>query len=75
MDLFKEFLLTKQIINKEKRDPAEEVEILRRYGQHPNIITLKDVSDFCVCACLLETQISLVLFAGILSLCGVIGIR
>jgi len=49
MDLLKEFLLTKQIINKEKRDPAEEVEILRRYGQHPNIITLKDVSDFCVC--------------------------
>ncbi|KAG1958537.1 ribosomal protein S6 kinase alpha-1 [Pimephales promelas] len=34
-----------KIINKEKRDPAEEVEILRRYGQHPNIITLKDVFD------------------------------
>uniref|UniRef100_A0A8C1ZVT2 non-specific serine/threonine protein kinase n=1 Tax=Cyprinus carpio TaxID=7962 RepID=A0A8C1ZVT2_CYPCA len=27
------------------RDPAEEVEILLRYGQHPNIITLKDVFD------------------------------
>uniref|UniRef100_A0AAR2IPH5 non-specific serine/threonine protein kinase n=1 Tax=Pygocentrus nattereri TaxID=42514 RepID=A0AAR2IPH5_PYGNA len=34
-----------KIINKEKRDPAEEVEILLRYGQHPNIITLKDVYD------------------------------
>lgn len=33
-----------QIINKAKRDPTEEVEILLRYGQHPNIITLKDVS-------------------------------
>lgn len=33
-----------QIINKSKRDPTEEVEILLRYGQHPNIITLKDVS-------------------------------
>uniref|UniRef100_A0A8D0B2P5 non-specific serine/threonine protein kinase n=1 Tax=Sander lucioperca TaxID=283035 RepID=A0A8D0B2P5_SANLU len=34
-----------QIINKAKRDPTEEVEILLRYGQHPNIITLKDVYD------------------------------
>lgn len=34
-----------KIINKEKRDPTEEVEILLRYGQHPNIITLKDVYD------------------------------
>ncbi|XP_041924475.1 ribosomal protein S6 kinase alpha-3 isoform X1 [Alosa sapidissima] len=34
-----------KIINKAKRDPAEEVEILLRYGQHPNIITLKDVYD------------------------------
>ncbi|XP_062844332.1 ribosomal protein S6 kinase alpha-1 [Trichomycterus rosablanca] len=34
-----------KIINKEKRDPGEEVEILLRYGQHPNIITLKDVYD------------------------------
>lgn len=33
-----------QIINKAKRDPTEEVEILLRYGQHPNVITLKDVS-------------------------------
>eukprot|EP00064_Thunnus_orientalis_P019404 superscaffoldBa00004845_g19522 len=31
-----------KIINKAKRDPTEEVEILLRYGQHPNIITLKD---------------------------------
>lgn len=35
----------KQIIDKSKRDPSEEIEILMRYGQHPNIITLKDVSD------------------------------
>lgn len=33
-----------QIIDKSKRDPSEEIEILLRYGQHPNIITLKDVS-------------------------------
>ncbi|MBN3321679.1 KS6A3 kinase, partial [Atractosteus spatula] len=33
------------IISKAKRDPTEEVEILLRYGQHPNIITLKDVYD------------------------------
>ncbi|XP_060703530.1 ribosomal protein S6 kinase alpha-1 isoform X1 [Hemiscyllium ocellatum] len=32
-----------KIIEKSKRDPSEEVEILLRYGQHPNIITLKDV--------------------------------
>ncbi|XP_034779574.1 ribosomal protein S6 kinase alpha-3 isoform X7 [Acipenser ruthenus] len=34
-----------KIINKSKRDPSEEIEILLRYGQHPNIITLKDVYD------------------------------
>uniref|UniRef100_A0A8C1M5W6 non-specific serine/threonine protein kinase n=1 Tax=Cyprinus carpio TaxID=7962 RepID=A0A8C1M5W6_CYPCA len=34
-----------KIISKDRRDPAEEVEILLRYGQHPNIITLKDVFD------------------------------
>ncbi|KAG8009705.1 Ribosomal protein S6 kinase 2 alpha, partial [Nibea albiflora] len=34
-----------KIITKAKRDPTEEVEILLRYGQHPNIITLKDVYD------------------------------
>lgn len=38
--------LTSQIIDKIKRDPSEEIEILMRYGQHPNIITLKDVSNF-----------------------------
>ncbi|XP_026953688.1 ribosomal protein S6 kinase alpha-6 isoform X4 [Sagmatias obliquidens] len=32
-----------KIIDKIKRDPSEEIEILMRYGQHPNIITLKDV--------------------------------
>ncbi|KAA0716925.1 Ribosomal protein S6 kinase alpha-3 [Triplophysa tibetana] len=34
-----------KIINKDRRDPTEEVEILLRYGQHPNIITLKDAYD------------------------------
>ncbi|XP_049991838.1 ribosomal protein S6 kinase alpha-2 [Alexandromys fortis] len=34
-----------KIIDKSKRDPSEEIEILLRYGQHPNIITLKDVYD------------------------------
>uniref|UniRef100_A0A8C2I880 non-specific serine/threonine protein kinase n=1 Tax=Cyprinus carpio TaxID=7962 RepID=A0A8C2I880_CYPCA len=33
------------IVKDSLRDPAEEVEILLRYGQHPNIITLKDVFD------------------------------
>lgn len=37
-----------QIIDKSRRDPSEEIEILLRYGQHPNIITLKDVS---ACGC------------------------
>jgi len=34
-----------KIIFKTKRDCEEEVQILMRYGQHPNIITLKDVFD------------------------------
>uniref|UniRef100_A0AAY4EL89 Ribosomal protein S6 kinase n=1 Tax=Denticeps clupeoides TaxID=299321 RepID=A0AAY4EL89_9TELE len=34
-----------KIIEKSKKDPSEEIEILLRYGQHPNIITLKDVYD------------------------------
>lgn len=34
-----------KIIDKSKRDCEEEVQILLRYGQHPNIITLKDVFD------------------------------
>uniref|UniRef100_A0A8C5AZT3 Ribosomal protein S6 kinase n=1 Tax=Gadus morhua TaxID=8049 RepID=A0A8C5AZT3_GADMO len=34
-----------QIIDKARKDPAEEIEILLRYGQHPNILTLKDVYD------------------------------
>ena len=32
-----------KIMDKDKRDPAEEVEILLRYGEHPNIITLREV--------------------------------
>ncbi|CAJ0938338.1 unnamed protein product [Ranitomeya imitator] len=34
-----------KIIDKTKIDPSEEIEILRRYGQHPNVITLKDVYE------------------------------
>ncbi|XP_046353959.1 ribosomal protein S6 kinase alpha-1-like [Haliotis cracherodii] len=34
-----------KIMDKEKRDPSEEVEILLRFGHHANIITLRDVFD------------------------------
>uniref|UniRef100_A0A3P9PGJ7 non-specific serine/threonine protein kinase n=1 Tax=Poecilia reticulata TaxID=8081 RepID=A0A3P9PGJ7_POERE len=34
-----------KIIDRAKKDPSEEIEILLRYGQHPNIITLRDVFD------------------------------
>ncbi|XP_026176377.1 ribosomal protein S6 kinase alpha-2 [Mastacembelus armatus] len=34
-----------KIIDRARKDPTEETEILLRYGQHPNIITLKDVFD------------------------------
>lgn len=34
-----------QIIDKAKRDCHEEIDILLRYGQHPNIVTLRDVSN------------------------------
>uniref|UniRef100_A0A8C6JML8 Ribosomal protein S6 kinase n=1 Tax=Melopsittacus undulatus TaxID=13146 RepID=A0A8C6JML8_MELUD len=34
-----------KVIDRRRRDPSEEIEILLRYGQHPNIITLKDVYD------------------------------
>ncbi|XP_034730084.1 ribosomal protein S6 kinase alpha-2-like isoform X1 [Etheostoma cragini] len=34
-----------KIIDKARKDPSEEIEILLRYGHHPNIITLKDVYD------------------------------
>ncbi|MGH0128413.1 UNVERIFIED_CONTAM: hypothetical protein FKN15_058307 [Acipenser sinensis] len=40
-----EYLHSQGIIDRSKRDPSEEIEILLRYGQHPNIITLKDVYD------------------------------
>jgi hypothetical protein len=33
-----------QIIDRSKRDCREEVEILLRWGYHPNIVTLRDVS-------------------------------
>ena len=37
-------------MDKDKRDPAEEVEILLRYGEHPNIITLREVRDLLLSA-------------------------
>uniref|UniRef100_A0A8C7Y6Q3 non-specific serine/threonine protein kinase n=1 Tax=Oryzias sinensis TaxID=183150 RepID=A0A8C7Y6Q3_9TELE len=33
-----------KIVDKTRRDPSEEIEILLRYGQHQNIITLREVS-------------------------------
>ncbi len=37
------FLL--QIIEKSRRDCREEIEILLRHGQHPNIISLRDTFE------------------------------
>ncbi|KAI0207595.1 Ribosomal protein S6 kinase 2 alpha [Lamellibrachia satsuma] len=34
-----------KIMDKEKKDPHEEIEILLRFGEHRNIITLRDVFD------------------------------
>ncbi|XP_005094788.1 ribosomal protein S6 kinase 2 beta [Aplysia californica] len=34
-----------KIMDKDKRDPSEEVEILLRFGHHANVITLRDVYD------------------------------
>ena len=41
---FTEGVLLFQIIDHEKRDCTDEIEILMRYGEHQNIITLRDVS-------------------------------
>ncbi|KAM9861247.1 ribosomal protein S6 kinase alpha-2 [Aulostomus maculatus] len=43
-----------KIIDKARKDPSEEIEILLRYGQHPNIITLKDVFDDGQCVHLVQ---------------------
>lgn len=45
---FLNFFFFFQIIDKTKRDCQEEVEILFRYGGHPNIISLRDVSHVVV---------------------------
>lgn len=34
-----------KVVDKSKRDPTEEIEILLRYGNHPNVIHLRDVYD------------------------------
>jgi serine/threonine protein kinase len=34
-----------KIIDKSKRDPEEEIDILLRYGKHPNVIHLHDIFD------------------------------
>lgn len=33
------------MIDRKKRDPTEEIEILLRYGRHPHIVTLKAVHE------------------------------
>lgn len=33
------------MIEKSKRDPTEEIEILLRYGRHPHIVTLRAVHE------------------------------
>ncbi|XP_077568561.1 ribosomal protein S6 kinase alpha-2 [Stigmatopora nigra] len=43
-----------KIIDKGRKDPSEEIEILLRYGQHPNINTLKDVFDDGHCVHLVQ---------------------
>uniref|UniRef100_A0A3B4VDA1 Ribosomal protein S6 kinase n=1 Tax=Seriola dumerili TaxID=41447 RepID=A0A3B4VDA1_SERDU len=43
-----------KIIERARKDPSEEIEILLRYGQHPNIITLKDVFDDGQCVFLVQ---------------------
>ncbi|XP_058796688.1 ribosomal protein S6 kinase 2 beta isoform X2 [Phymastichus coffea] len=34
-----------KVIDRKKRDPAEEIEILLRYGRHPHIVTLKALHE------------------------------
>uniref|UniRef100_A0AAQ6AGQ9 Ribosomal protein S6 kinase n=1 Tax=Amphiprion ocellaris TaxID=80972 RepID=A0AAQ6AGQ9_AMPOC len=43
-----------KIVDRARRDPSEEIEILLRYGQHPNINTLKDVFDDGQCVYLVQ---------------------
>lgn len=64
------FVVISQIIDKIKRDPSEEIEILMRYGQHPNIITLKDVSDIWDPQWLLMDMLTEGLWATHVSSCG-----
>lgn len=42
-----------KIIDKSKHDPFEEVELLLRYSEHPNIVSLQDVSGTLFCYVLL----------------------
>lgn len=34
-----------KVIDKSRRDPSEEIEILLRYGRHPHIVTLRAVHE------------------------------
>eukprot|EP00066_Takifugu_rubripes_P010958 XP_003979241.1 PREDICTED: ribosomal protein S6 kinase alpha-2-like [Takifugu rubripes] len=43
-----------KIMERARKDPSEEIEILLRYGQHPNIINLKDVFDDGQCVHLVQ---------------------
>lgn len=40
-----------QVIDKSKRDCQEEMEILLRWGSHPNIVKLRDVSVINIYKC------------------------
>lgn len=61
------------MIDKTSTDPSEEIEILLRYGQHPNIITLKDVSIKTLglhsCCYLCQMLIGLNVTAGDMTMC------
>ncbi len=44
-----------QVIDRDKRDPYEEIEIMLRYGEHANIVTPRDVSINGVTMLLIKT--------------------
>lgn len=63
-----------QIIERVRKDPSEEIEILLRYGQHSNIITLKDVSVTHKQHAKMTSRASLVSLTFFMTLCTLIGV-